>query len=41
VGGWGSTLIEAKGKEERADGMGELWRGNWKGGYHLRSKQIE
>jgi hypothetical protein len=28
-GGWRSTLIEAKGREERADvGWGGLWRDN-------------
>jgi hypothetical protein len=40
VSGWGSTLIEAKGRGERRDGMGDLWRGNGEGGYHLNCKQI-
>jgi hypothetical protein len=30
-------LIEAKGKGERGDGIGDvLWRGNREGGYHLK-----
>jgi hypothetical protein len=35
VGGWGSTLTEAKG---RRDGMGELQKGNQEGGQHLKNK---
>jgi hypothetical protein len=42
VGRWGSTLIEAKGRGKRTDGMGgELWRGNWERGYHLRYKRMK
>jgi hypothetical protein len=28
VNGWRSTFTEAKGRMERRDGMGGLWRGN-------------
>jgi hypothetical protein len=38
VSGWRSTFIEAKGREERENGMEDLWRGNWKGEYHLKCK---
>jgi hypothetical protein len=31
VSGWRSTLIEAEGREERREEMGNLWRGNQKG----------
>ena len=46
MGGWGSTLIEAKGRRERVDRMGVcvcvcVWRGNLEGGYYLRCKQME
>jgi hypothetical protein len=36
VGGWGNTLLEAKGR----GGMGNSWRGNWEGGQYLKCKQI-
>ena len=39
VSGWRSTLIEAKVRGQGI-GIGELWRGNWEGGYHLKCKQI-
>jgi hypothetical protein len=35
---WGSALIEAKG---RKDGMGLLWRGNWKREDHLKYNRIK
>jgi hypothetical protein len=38
VTGWRSTLIEAKGMGVREDRMGDLWRGNQEGGYHLKCK---
>jgi hypothetical protein len=41
VSGSGSTLIEAKGSEERANVIGDLWMGNREVGYHLRCKQME
>jgi hypothetical protein len=41
VGWWGRSLIEANGREERADMDGDLWRGNLEGGYYLRCKQME
>ena len=42
MGGWGSTLIEAKGREERADEMGEVlcW-GNHKGEKRERERERE
>jgi hypothetical protein len=38
LSGWRSILIETKGKRERGDGMGGLWRGNHEGGYKLKCK---
>jgi hypothetical protein len=38
VNGWRSTLIEAKRREEKGNEMGDWWRGNWEGGYHLKCK---
>ena len=35
---WGSTLIKAKGRRERGNGMEELWGSNQEGGYHLKCK---
>ena len=41
MSGWRSTLIKAKSRGERADGMGGgLWKGNREGRYHLECKQI-
>jgi hypothetical protein len=38
MGGWGSSLIQSKGKK---GGMGELWRGIREGGgYRLKQKRI-
>jgi hypothetical protein len=34
VNGWGSTLIQAKGRREDGWEMGDWWRGNWELGYH-------
>jgi hypothetical protein len=36
VSGWGSTLRDEKGRGHM--GWGDMWRGNWEGGYHLRCK---
>jgi hypothetical protein len=41
LSGWRSTHKEAKGKGEMRNGMGQLWRGNQEGGYHLKCKQIK
>jgi hypothetical protein len=38
VGRWRSTLIGAK---KSGNGMGDLSRGNQKGRYHLKCKQIK
>jgi hypothetical protein len=40
VSGWRSTLIEAKVRGQGI-GIGELWRGNWEGGYHLKCKHVK
>jgi hypothetical protein len=42
VNGCWSTLIEAKKRGDRGDGMGVLWRGNpWEGVYHWKFKGIK
>jgi hypothetical protein len=38
VSRWRSILIEAKGRGEKGEGMGDLWRGNKEGEYHLKCK---
>jgi hypothetical protein len=32
---WKSTLIKARGREERGNEIEDLWRGNWEGGYEM------
>jgi hypothetical protein len=41
MGGWESTLIEAKGKRKRANVGWGIVEDNWEVGYHLRRKQME
>jgi hypothetical protein len=41
VNGSRSSLIEAKGKEARRGGIGELVEGNREEGYHLKCKRIK
>jgi len=41
VGEWGSTLIQAKGREEGQMWDEGWWRGNWDVGYYLTCKQME
>jgi hypothetical protein len=31
----------SKGKEDRRDGIGDLWRGNLEVAYHLKCEQIK
>lgn len=39
MGGWVREHSHRGKKEgENADGIGKLWRANWKGGYHLKCK---
>lgn len=38
VWGWRGSLIEAKRREERGDGMEGMRRDNWEAGYHLKCK---
>jgi hypothetical protein len=38
VCGWRSTLLEAKVKGEREEGM---WKDNWEGENHFKYKQIK
>jgi hypothetical protein len=40
MGGWvREHPHRGKGKGEESRWDGEVWRGNWEGGYHLRYKQ--
>jgi hypothetical protein len=35
------TLLYRQSEQRQGYGMGELWRGNWEGGYYLKCKLIK